>query len=93
MRAAKGVNVTRLLIDFCLRSDRSRHEHSDVYQLMLLLLLNTNRIKMTSGPAQVFIGEPLISRVRTADVFHVNGNGLMCTSQETKEVPPYRTEL
>lgn len=45
---------------------------------------------MTSGPAQVFIRELLISRVRTADVFYMNGKGLMCTSQETEEVPPYR---
>lgn len=46
---------------------------------------------MTSGPAQVFIRELLIRRVRTADVFYVNGKGLMCTRQ--KKVPPYRNEL
>lgn len=55
---------------------------------MLLMLRNTKRIKMTSGPAQVFIRELLIRRVRTADVFYVNGKGLMCTNQETEESPP-----
>lgn len=44
---------------------------------MLLMLRNTKRIKMFSGLAQVFIRELLISRVRTADVFYVNGKGLM----------------